>query len=92
LNVVLTPLVAEGLCELTHRSFGGSIGRNGQSTLECKEGAKVDDFTPTKGYHVASCGLGQKPYRFEIHVEDLTRPDDDVIGVMGDGNKEKLGR
>ena len=80
---MLTPFVAEGLGELTHGPFSCSIGRNGHSTLECKQGAHVDDFSPAKGHHVPSCGLRQKPYRLEIHVEDLNSANwDDVIMMM----------
>lgn len=70
---MLAPFVAEGFCELSHRAFGSGVGRHSKPALECKKGAKIDDFAPLEGNHMAPRGLREKPDGFEVHIENLER-------------------
>ena len=61
LNVVLTPLVAQGFCKLAQGAFGCGVGRNCETTLEGKEGTKVYDLSLPPWNHVAASGLRKEP-------------------------------
>ncbi|SRR6266478_2940549 len=61
LNVVLAPLIAQGLCKLAQGAFGGRVRRNCYTTLEGKERTKVYDFSFTPRNHVTSSGLRKEP-------------------------------
>jgi hypothetical protein len=61
LNVVLTPLIAQGFCKLAQGTFGRGVGRNCETALEGKEGTKVYDFPLAPRNHVATGGLRKEP-------------------------------
>ena len=71
LNVVLTPLIAQGFCKLAQCTFGRGIGGNCDSALEGQEGTKVYDFSLPPGHHVTAGCLRKEPDGLEVDVQDL---------------------
>lgn len=71
LDVVLAPLVAEGLCELSECAFRRRVRGHGEAPLEREERAEIDDLPAAKGHHVATCRLAEQPRRLEVDVQHL---------------------
>ena len=84
LDVVLTPLITESFRELPYSTFGRSIRRDSNSALEGKKRAEIDNFTPTKGYHVSAGSLRQEPDGLEIDIKHLIVVND-VIAIVPQG-------
>lgn len=68
---MLTPLIAQGFGKLSQGTFGRSVGRDGETTLEGEEGAEVNDFSLSPRNHVAPGGLRKEPNGLEIDVQNL---------------------
>ena len=88
---MLTPFVAQSLGELAEGALGGCIRRDGDATLERKDGAKVDDFASSEGDHMTPGCLAQEPGSFEIDIEDLRVAQSGIIrsGRGGDRDRSK---
>jgi hypothetical protein len=68
LDIVLTPLVAQGFCELPKGPLGSRVSRNCDTTLESEERANVYNLPLPPRNHVAAGGLGKEPDGLEVDV------------------------
>jgi hypothetical protein len=68
---MLTPFIAERLCELAECTLCRSVCGHSQTALEGEQGAEVNDFALALWDHVLAGSLGEQPYGFEVDGDDL---------------------